>query len=190
MLNKLKKALTFVLVIVMALSISTTAFASENNEETINSDNDEEIIRGIIYEYFDSQFKNLQDLKIVDTTVKPSELTVENELFYETEQAALKVQLDFLSNQKEDLRFSIYNYSLKFTNINIAGNTAEVELTEDHEIQFNYLDTPSYLKDKPHAFTLIKKDNNWIITDHEDGSLLKTEIKRDLQVHMGFMQKA
>lgn len=172
MLKKRIKLLAVVFCLLMVFSSNITAFAAGNDEEAIKEK---------LYEYFDNQFKNLQGLRIVESVIKPSALNAENKLFYDTEQAALTVQLDFLSNQKEDLSFKTYSYSLNFTDINITGSSAEVKLTEDHEIQYNFLDTPSYLKDKPHVFRLVKENENWSITDHEDDSLLKTAIKKELQ---------
>lgn len=49
-----------------------------------------------------------------------------------------------------------------------------------HEIQFTYLDTPSYLKGKEHCFKLIKRGNSWYIADHNDGSNLTNNIIKEL----------
>jgi len=156
--KQMKKTLSFILAIVMAMGLGTVAFA-QNSNQLLNTDNEE--LKDFVSSYFDVIEKSL------------SALTVHPELknYFKDENGLEYIAIDttILHRQLQisDLHYSNYQTTLSFEDISYNGELFEVIVDKNTDMYFNCLRGELSNIYERHIMNIVESDDGTfeIVTD-------------------------
>lgn len=166
------KRVSFVIILIAALLLSCVSPYAQTAQE--------QDVKQAVKQYFDLRYRILSNL-VYDDTVKSllaPEILNSKEAISEAD--VLETIVKYRKSQINDLRFSRYEYSLEYGNIEITGEKARLALNEKCDLYFNCAPTVKNSIDIGHTMALAKVNSKWLIVkdDYTDSDGVKKAISR------------
>ncbi|SCP97788.1 amidase domain-containing protein [Anaerobium acetethylicum] len=170
----MKKTISFLLAIVMTISLQTVALA-QTNSQMLNSDYEE--VKSFVSSYFDVIDKSLSELSI----------SPELKNYYKSENCLEYISIDTTIQHRllqiSDLHYSDYKTTLSFEDISYDGESFNVIVDKNTDMYFNcFKGEPSSIYER-HIIDIVKSENDTfrIVSDN-----YSDEIKDLLKLYRNF----
>lgn len=147
----MKKTISFLLAIVMTISLQTVALA-QTNSQMLNSDYEE--VKSFVSSYFDVIDKSLSELSI----------SPELKNYYKFENCLEYISIDTTIQHRllqiSDLHYSDYKTTLSFEDISYDGESFNVIVDKNTDMYFNcFKGEPSSIYER-HIIDIVKSEND------------------------------
>lgn len=155
----MKKMLAILLTLVLAFGIVWA------DSETLDSASDSTQIANTLNTYIDTKCLSIKSLQFIDFPELFDMQSKDAEKVYNYEAGRVKYYIESLKYTNDKL--TDYSFNVDVIDSTVNDNKATVEAKVDINNYYSYMDGQIETNNSSHIFTLVKRDNQWLIANDE-----------------------